>query len=82
MGRRLGDIIVPPSLRERHRLGLERYLATGEARVIGRRIEMTAMRADGAEFPVELAVTRIVSDGPPSFTGYLRDITERRRPKS
>ena len=77
MGRRLGDIIVPPSLRERHRLGLERYLATGEARVIGRRVEMTAMRADGSEFPVELTVTRIPSDGPPSFTGYLRDITER-----
>ena len=78
MGKRLGDIIVPPSLRRQHRLGLARYLATGEARVIGRRVEMTAIRVDGAEFPVELAVTRIVSDGPPSFTGYLRDITERR----
>ncbi len=77
LGRRLGDIIIPPSLRERHRLGLARYLATGEARVIGRRVEMTAMRADGVEFPVELTVTRIVSDGPPSFTGYLRDITDR-----
>jgi PAS domain S-box-containing protein len=77
MGRRLGDIIVPPSLREPHRLGLARYLTTGDARVIGRRVEMTAMRSDGAEFPVELTVTRIVSDGPPSFTGYLRDITER-----
>ena len=77
MGRRLGDIIVPPSLREQHRLGLARYLGTGEARVIGRRIEMRAMRADGSEFPVELTVTRIVSDGPPSFTGYLRDITDR-----
>jgi PAS domain S-box-containing protein len=77
MGRRLGDIIVPPSLREAHRIGMARYLATGHARVIGRRVEMTAMRADGTEFPVELTVTRIVSDGPPSFTGYLRDITDR-----
>ena len=40
---------------------------------------MTAMRADGTEFPVELTVTRIPLDGPPSFTGYLRDITERKR---
>jgi PAS domain S-box-containing protein len=40
---------------------------------------MTAVRADGGEFPVELAITRIPLDGPPSFTGYLRDITERKR---
>ncbi len=78
MGRRLGDVIVPLSLRDAHSLGMARYLATGNARVIGRRVEMTAMRADGAEFPVELTITRIVSDGPPSFTGYLRDITDRR----
>ena len=40
---------------------------------------MTAVRADGSEFPVELAITRIPFDGPPSFTGYLRDITERKQ---
>lgn len=50
-----------------------------EARVLGRRIEMTVIRADGSEFPVELAITRIPSDGPPSFTGYVRDITARKR---
>jgi C4-dicarboxylate-specific signal transduction histidine kinase len=72
-------VIIPSSLREQHRHGLARYLATGEARVLGRRIEMTAIRADGSEFPVELAITRIPMDGPPSFTGYLRDITERKR---
>jgi PAS domain S-box-containing protein len=79
VGQRLSDIIIPPSLRERHQHGLARYLATGDARVIGKRIEMVALRADGSEFPVELTVTRIASDGPPSFTGYLRDITDRRR---
>jgi signal transduction histidine kinase len=47
--------------------------------VLGKRIEMTAVRADGSEFPVELALTRIPLEGPPSFTGYLRDITERKR---
>jgi signal transduction histidine kinase len=40
---------------------------------------MTAVRADGSEFPVELAITRIPLDGPPSFTGYLRDITKRKQ---
>jgi PAS domain S-box-containing protein len=79
VGKQLADVIIPPSLREKHRQGFTRYLATGEARVLGKRIEMTAVRADGSEFPVELAVTRIPLEGPPSFTGYLRDITERKR---
>jgi PAS domain S-box-containing protein len=79
LGKHLADVIIPPSLREKHRQGFARYLATGEARVLGKRIEMTAVRADGSEFPAELAITRIPLEGPPSFTGYLRDITERKR---
>jgi PAS domain S-box-containing protein len=79
LGKHLADVIIPPSLREKHRQGFARYLATGEARVLGKRIEMTAVRADGSEFPVELAITRIPLEEPPSFTGYLRDITERKR---
>jgi PAS domain S-box-containing protein len=79
VGKHLADILVPPSLREKHRAGFARHLATGELRVLGRRIEMTALCADGREIPVELAITRILQDGPPSFTGYLRDITERKR---
>ncbi len=79
VGNHLADVIIPPSLREKHRRGLARYLATGEARMLGRRIEITAVRSDGSEFPVELAITRIPFDEPPSFTGYLRDITERKQ---
>ncbi len=79
LGNHLADVIIPPSLREKHRQGFARYLATGEARVLGKRIEMTAARADGSEFPVELAVTRIPLERPPSFTGHLRDITERKQ---
>ena len=79
VGKHLADVIIPLSLREKHRQGFARYPATGELRVLGRRVEMTAVRADGSEFPVELAITRIPLDGPPSFTGYLRDITERKQ---
>jgi PAS domain S-box-containing protein len=79
LGRPLAEVIIPPSFRDQHHRGFARYLATGDARVLGRRIEMLAMRADGSEFPVELAITRIPMEGPPSFTGYLRDITERKR---
>ena len=67
-------MIIPPSLREQHRRGMAHYLATGEGPVLGHRLELTALRADGTEFPVELAITRISADGPPLFTAYLRDI--------
>ena len=79
LGRPMGDLIVPPSLRESHQRGLAQLGATGEGRVLGKRIEMTALRSDGAEFPAELTITRIHREGPPAFTGYLRDITERKR---
>jgi PAS domain S-box-containing protein len=79
IGRELAEVIVPPSLREVHRDGLRRYLATGESRILDRRIETRAMRADGSEFPAELAVTCTGAPGSPTFTGYVRDITERKR---
>ena len=78
MGKELAELIIPPRLREQHRRGLARYLATGEGPVLGTRIEMPAVRADGAEFPVELSVTRIPAQGASLFTAYLRDITARK----
>lgn len=79
IGKPMADMIIPPNLREKHRRGLAQYLTTGEGPVIGKRLELTGMRADGTEFPVELTVTRVDLPGPPLFTGYLRDITERKR---
>ncbi|HEU4747102.1 MAG TPA: PAS domain S-box protein, partial [Gemmatimonadaceae bacterium] len=79
IGREMVDLIIPPSLREQHRRGLKRYLETGEAHVLGRRIEINGMRSDGSEFPVELAIVRAPIEGPPVFTAYLRDLTERRK---
>ena len=78
-GRDLADLVIPPELRAAHRRGLARYLRTGRTSVLGRRIELTGVRADGSRFPVELAITRPRLDGPPLFVGYLRDITERCR---
>ena len=79
VGREMAALIIPPALRERHRAGLKRYLSTGERQVIGRRLEITAIHADGREFPVELTITRIELDGPPLFTGFIRDISARKR---
>jgi PAS domain S-box-containing protein len=76
-GREMADLIVPAHLREPHRRGLARYLQTKRGVVLDRRLELTGMRRDGSEFPVELTITRIALPGPPTFTGYLRDITAR-----
>lgn len=78
VGRELDQLIIPPAMRSSHRQGMVHYLATGEGPVLNKHVEVTAMRVDGTEFPVELAIRRIPSEGPPLFTGSLRDITERK----
>jgi PAS domain S-box-containing protein len=79
LGQELADLIIPAYLRAGHRNGMSHYLATGEGAILNKRLELSAMRADGSIFPVELTVTRISVDGPPMFTAYLRDITERKQ---
>jgi len=78
-GTLLANLIIPPRFREAHLKGIKRYLETGEGPALGRRIEISALRADGVEFPVELAITRVPGVDPPLFTGFLRDLTERHR---
>jgi PAS domain S-box-containing protein len=79
VGQELAELIIPPALRNKHRQGLAHYLKTGEGPVLGRRIEISAIRRDGSEILVELAITPFDIDGSPFFTAYLRDITERVR---
>lgn len=78
LGREMAGLIVPPALRDAHRAGMARHLSSGGGVALNRRLELTAMRADGSEFPAEVSITRIPSSGPPLFTGHLRDITERK----
>jgi len=79
LGQEMAPLVIPPRFREGHRRGLERSLATGEGTILDKRIELRAMRADESEFPIGLAITRIGTQDPPMFTGYVRDITDRRR---
>ncbi len=79
VGQPLEMLIIPEHLRERHRAGMKHYLATGEGPVLGRRIEMPALRKGGSEFPVELSISRIPDIEPPMFTATLRDISQRKR---
>jgi PAS domain S-box-containing protein len=73
IGREMASVLVPPGLRDAHRRGLSQP----SGGLIGRRIEITALHADGRELPVELTITRIDVPGPPMYTGYVRDINER-----
>jgi len=79
LGKPLADFIIPERFRKRHRRGLVRYLATRQGPVVNRRIEMCALRANGEEFPVELAIIPVAGSDPLLFCGFLRDITERKQ---
>jgi PAS domain S-box-containing protein len=78
LGQSMGDVLVPPHLRDAHRNGLQRYLDTEEPHVLGQRLELPARHADGSLIPCELYIVRIPQEGPPAFTAFLRDITERK----
>jgi PAS domain S-box-containing protein len=74
LGRTMAELIVPPSLRERHSTAFARFIETGHGTMLGRRLELTGMRADGSEFPVELALGQVEAE-PFLICGALRDIS-------
>jgi len=79
IGKKMAALLIPPALREQHRAGVMRYKATGQSMYLGRPTERMAMRADGTEFPVTLAVAPLTAPGVTGFVGVIRDITERTR---
>ena len=81
LGREVADLLVPPENRPFYRSLAQRIRENPGSSLLDRRIETTAMRSDGSEFPVELTVARVEGSGGlgPSFYGIVRDIGERRR---
>ena len=79
IGRKLSDTLIPPQYREAHKRGLQHYLATGEGPVMGKRLEITALHSDGTEFPIELAITPLKLASGTTFSGFIRDISERKQ---
>ncbi len=77
-GQKLAEIIIPPQYREAHERGLAHYLATGEGPVLNRLIELSALRRDGSEFPVELSVSPLKTGDLVTFCGFITDITDRK----
>jgi PAS domain S-box-containing protein len=79
VGKRVADLIIPPNMRAAHAAGLAHYLRTGEGKLLNRRVEMMAVRRDGSEVPVELALVAVQEGEYHTFSAFLRDITERKR---
>ncbi|MGR3762301.1 ATP-binding protein (plasmid) [Roseobacteraceae bacterium NS-SX3] len=77
-GALMADLIVPPQHRAAHLAGMERYTRTGEAKLVGRgRIEISALRKSGEEFPVEISIGQAGDASKPIFIAHMRDITAR-----
>ena len=79
VGSTLSDLIIPPQYRQAHRQGLAHFLSTGKGPILGKRIEIAALRRNGREFPVELTISPMRRGGDWHFSGFIRDLTERRR---
>jgi PAS domain S-box-containing protein len=79
LSRRMSETIIPAQYRLSHERGLEQFFKTGQGPVLNRRIEITAFRRDGTEFPVELSITPQKSDNTWTFSAFIRDITARKQ---
>lgn len=77
-GRFLADIVIPSRYREAHNQGMAAFLKTGEGPILNRKIEISALRKDRSEFPIELSVTPIQGDRSTVFYGFISDISERK----
>ena len=80
LNKEMAELIIPPAFRDHHRIGLGRYLDTGEGPLLNKRIEIVGLGADGTEIPIELTITPIKQRGRgPLFTAFIRDIREKKR---
>jgi len=82
LGQRLSRLIIPPIHQEAHEEGLKRVRQTRQSHMLNQRVELTAIRKDGSEFPVELSMTSVQVDGHPQFCAFMRDLTERKEAES
>jgi PAS domain S-box-containing protein len=79
LGRRMSETIIPIRYRLSHQSGLRQFFKTGQGAVLNRRIEITALRRDGTEFPVELTIAPLKSGDTWTFSAFVRDISGRKR---
>ncbi|MCE4537375.1 PAS domain S-box protein [Pelomonas sp. P7] len=82
LGRSVAEVMIPPRLRAAHEAGMARVSAGGERRVMGQRMEMPALRADGSEFPIEMVLWRTDVAGQIFYTASIFDLSERQSARS
>ncbi|WP_298192544.1 ATP-binding protein [Novosphingobium sp.] len=78
IGQSIGAMIVPPHMRAAHERGMARHAATGEGRVVGKRLELDAWHAEGRTFPVEIQIEQIALGEQQVYAAFIRDLTERK----
>ena len=78
VGRPLEQLIIPPELARAHREGMLRYLTRGVSTVLGKRLELPAMRRDGSRLTVEVRMNALEVRGQQMFSAFLHDISERK----
>jgi PAS domain S-box-containing protein len=72
-------VLMPEFLRKAHEAGFKNYLATGKRHINWQGTELTGLRKNGQEFPVEISFGELTKDGHRILTGFIRDISERKR---
>jgi len=77
IGRLVSEVMIPPRFRAAHEHGMQRMQAGEPGRVIGKRLEMHALRADGSEFPMEMVLWRTDAEGTVFYTASISDLSER-----
>src|SRR5436305_1491930 len=75
VGRVLAETVIPERHRPEHRAGLRRFLETGEGLRLGERRLLSALRADGTEFPVEVTVSAVRVEGRWTFHAFVDDVS-------
>ena len=78
LGREMSGIIMPERLRAAHHAGMARFASTGKPKMMGRRVEIEAMRRDGSEFPIEISISSTGTGAKARYVAFMRDITDRR----
>jgi len=78
-GKEIHELIMPERFRKRHQEGFKAFQDTGVGPVVGKAVELAALRKDGNEFPIELSVSAMQIRGEWHATGIIRDITERKQ---
>ena len=82
LGASLAERLIPPELRDAHIRGLANYLSTGVGPLLGRRIEVPALRRNGERFTIEMAITPLKVGGMSLFTAFIRDVSKHRAAES